>query len=440
LVVLIIPTYSCASQKTKLVQVSKDQALVPANLKTLPSSAPSAQKFADAWGSGPDEKVAKRDAVRQAVLKLQGNYIDSNTVVENDEIIKDEILVWTRWPNLHAETLEREIGPPYRIKVRVWLGESDESPRAPLQVGVAIDGPGITVLRDAEVENNLEAAQSIDSRLHDLVSQSFQWDVFGREGQSYIAGIKKQHSVVYSPQSESKLELVIRLRSPYNLPKFKSALEELRIALAQIATAQLKNALIISLANIAATGPLRKGEIRGCMTRHSHDLLIPNSSEQSILVSVLQEEVLVGFDQFIIPKACLKKFETLNFLYVRLLDQQGNNLAQAAIDLNPLPYLVNFNSLVAPARTVVVEKYNGNFSGVSASTLKYPLLKWGFQRVQFQNISHKLIYFSALSPDIVLTGYGNCAKEVEIFVSIPISDTKLADVQSVVVGSQWGEQ
>jgi len=93
LVVLIIPTYSCASQKTKLVQVSKDQALVPANLKTLPSSAPSAQKFADAWGSGPDEKVAKRDAVRQAVLKLQGNYIDSNTVVENDEIIKDEILV-----------------------------------------------------------------------------------------------------------------------------------------------------------------------------------------------------------------------------------------------------------------------------------------------------------------------------------------------------------
>lgn len=176
------------------------------------------------------------------------------------------------------------------------------------------------------------------------------------------------------------------------------------------------------------------------MTRHPHDLLIPNSSEQSVLVSVIQDEALVGFDQFIIPKACLKKFETLDLLYVRLLDQKGNNLAQAAIDLNPMPYLVNFNSLIAPARTVVVEKHNGNLAGVSASTLKYPPLKWGFQQVQFQNISHKLIYFSALSPDIIFTDFGNCAKEVEIFVSIPISDAKLADVQSVVVSSQWREQ
>ena len=435
--VLIIPTYSCASQGTKLGQVSKDQTLVPANLQTLPSSTSSTEKFEDAWGSGADEKVAKRDAVRQAVLKLQGNYIDSNSVVENDQIIKDEIRVWTRWPNLRSETLEREIGPPYRVKVRVWPGESVDSPRASSQVGVAMDGPGIIVLRDAEVENNLEAAHSIDARLKDLVNEAFQWDVFGREGQPYMAGIKKQHSVVHSPQSESKLELVIRLRSPYNLPKFKSSLAELRIALAQIATAQLNNALIISSANIAATGPVRKGEIRGCMTRHPHDLLIPNSSEQSVLVSVIQDEALVGFDQFIIPKACLKKFETLDLLYVRLLDQKGNNLAQAAIDLNPLPYLVNFNSLVAPARTVVVEKNNGNLAGVSASTLKYPLLKWGFQRVQFQNISHKLIYFSALSPDIVFTDFGNCAKEVEIFVSIPISDQQLTDVAMVVVVPRW---
>ena len=174
---------------------------------------------------------------------------------------------------------------------------------------------------------------------------------------------------------------MIRLRSPYNLPKFKSSLAELRIALAQIATAQLNNALIISSANIAAQGPVRKGEIRGCMARHPHDLLIPNSSEQSVLVSVIQDEAL--------------------------------------------------------ARTVVVEKHNGNLAGVSASTLKYPLLKWGFQQVQFQNISHKLIYFSALSPDIVFTDFGNCAKEVEIFVSIPISDQQLTDVAMVVVVPRW---
>ena len=94
------------------------------------------------------------------------------------------------------------------------------------------------------------------------------------------------------------------------------------------------------------------------MTRHPHDLLIPNSSEQSVLVSVIQDEALVGFDQFIIPKACLKKFETLDLLYVRLLDQKGNNLAQAAIDLNPMPYLVNFNSLIAPADLCCPAKRN----------------------------------------------------------------------------------
>ena len=52
--------------------------------------------FIEAEGSGTTSEEALKDAFRAAVRKVVGAYVDEDTFVENDEVIKDQVLTHSR--------------------------------------------------------------------------------------------------------------------------------------------------------------------------------------------------------------------------------------------------------------------------------------------------------------------------------------------------------
>ena len=49
----------------------------------------------EAKGSGKDRDEALKDAFREAVRKVVGAYVEEETVVKNDQVIKDQVLTYS---------------------------------------------------------------------------------------------------------------------------------------------------------------------------------------------------------------------------------------------------------------------------------------------------------------------------------------------------------
>ena len=429
-------TQSPNTHQQSAVSASSKPADVLAGTTSVGENATSAE----AWGTGSTEVQAKIDAIRSALAKLQGNYVDVNTIVENDLIVKDQVLVWTRWPNLRTEVVGREVvAKVFRVKVRI----SNDIPSAPVDLvpreGVRVDGPGIKILSDAEVQNATEAARSIRDRIDELYAIAFEYDIFGLDGRSRMAGFWNQGDISRDAGGGLLIRLIIRLREPSNKVEVASRLEALRVAISQIASHELEGALDIQRKGDRECGPVRRGKTFQCVsTERNGKLLVPGANEESVLLPVFESGNLIGFDQYIVPKKFLpSSFQILDSLDVRLLGNQGKVIEHHEFKLVPLPYLFGYQRRVSKSVKVVVGEEMGSIAGMKACVLRWPQLKWGFQVSRRNNVEHHVICLTAFDTALIPSGFGDVLDEAELFISIPIDNVKLALIQSMEVKPMW---
>lgn len=121
-----------------------------------------------ATGTGNAVASAKKDAYRAAVEKVVGTLVDADTLVENDELIRDQVLTYSA---AYVETAE-VIGQPeksaeglirVRVKAIVRKTKLEEKLRAVTSTSVVVSGEGLFAQMVSQQSQWEDAKKMIDS-------------------------------------------------------------------------------------------------------------------------------------------------------------------------------------------------------------------------------------------------------------------------------------
>jgi hypothetical protein len=315
--------YNSGYQKGNKAAVSAPSGTAPArDVATTDSAAPSAKSTATqvvtATGYGMNVEEAKRAGVRAAVEAVVGTMVDAETLVENDELIRDKILSYS------AGMVEdvKIIGEPQqtpeglvtvRVQVKVRNKELAERVKTTINSSAKIDGEGL-YQKVAFNQQNLNNAGEIIKNL------------FSPE--------RMQGLIKFDPEGidvdEATGEVTVSIKGGVNLEAYKQWTDEIIEKLTPMATEK----------KTGMKDPGWDGD--SYYGGHSYYIDIVGEQGLSILRSFRSFEVIgLVFDKN--KRALLQKqfehyddisVEYLWIIHVSLLDKKGNKIKAKKIILN----------------------------------------------------------------------------------------------------------
>ena len=127
-------------------------------------------------GLGVDPESAKKDAFINAMQQAIGSYIDSETIIENDEIIKDKILSvsdgFVEKYDVVSEAKERGDGLyEIAIKATVRKGKMLARLKEVRVTGVEVAGKDVAAELSTKIENAKQGAQLLEKHLDGLLEK-----------------------------------------------------------------------------------------------------------------------------------------------------------------------------------------------------------------------------------------------------------------------------
>ena len=151
---------------------TKEKALTPAEKKKKRAGFPATQTVtAEGVGATPEE--ARKDAIREAVRKVVGVLVVGATTVENEKVLKDEVLTYSDGVIVggsYKEVVRKREGDIWRIKISAAVVSrklAEKLVAAGFEVR-KIDGEGIAAVVLSRAEARERAAELLQAALEDI--------------------------------------------------------------------------------------------------------------------------------------------------------------------------------------------------------------------------------------------------------------------------------
>jgi hypothetical protein len=271
-------------------------------------------------GVGTDPEKALQNAFSQAIEQTVGVLVDAESVVKNDQLIRDEVLTYSRGYVEKCDIVKQwEDGGSHNTTIRA------------------------VVARDKLVAKLREMKIAVQDVAGELAARQIQFDVTNEE---QAAEMFKKALAGYDMKKMTKVEIVekpeiirdgtnaklsIKARVSPDLSQWRTFLQELRPLLARTSTRRAGVTSILRDHNLAFDG--------------NRDVLARQLDGRGILVAVLLKTTGAGranWEVFRVPEAmqgplgdAAKKRYSLAYV---LLDDQGNDISRTSMPLNVPQY------------------------------------------------------------------------------------------------------
>ena len=178
-------------------------------------------------GAGLSLEAAQQDAYRQAVRTVVGLYVDSKTIVENDELIEDRILSASNGFVKTAKTIPgsaKEENGIWRLRVRADVEVAEVSARLKQEniAMRALDGESLF----AKAITKMERSQNTQQLLQELLGE--------------LPGMFKVSLHGEPDYDEAKGELIYQVQLAPDLDAYRAFLPRLTKALDKLAVKKLR--------------------------------------------------------------------------------------------------------------------------------------------------------------------------------------------------------
>ncbi len=261
-----------------------------------------------AQGMGIDADSALRNAYSNAIQQALGLYVDAETLVQNDQLVKDEVLTHSRGLIKEVATISQgNQNGLFSVTVRAQVLRQPliDKVKPILKTTAAIDGRSL----HAAIETEKKQAQDAQALLNEAIKPLIGPGLFNFEfvGQPTLDG-------------KDKTKLIVTVKATPNLALYKKLQKEFVAVLEQIATDKEEYTRIVE-----GDGDLPLDKI----------LPSGNANNQEIVVNTWKSKnrLQSKWVRYLVPALCQpNKIEITT--EVSILDGEGELLALGAVRIN----------------------------------------------------------------------------------------------------------
>ncbi len=173
-----------------------------------------------AVGFGLDEDSAMRSAYSNAIQQALGMYVDAETLVSNDELVKDQILTHSRGFIKQVETVSKGVDNGiFTVKIIATIDKMPliEKAKPLMQTVAQVDGTSL----HAQIVTQVEQTKSAEALFDEAIKPFLGYDLF-------------KFTVTEHKYDQENSNLIVTVRAEPNMPEYEKARAKLIEVLDQI--------------------------------------------------------------------------------------------------------------------------------------------------------------------------------------------------------------